>query len=183
MGRFIGIGILYGASFKKDQSKEAVMQVFPESLFDYSSFDEEHSIFLRQDIPSSELADLRSKVLDFCDLPREWHKDVTTDFKDVCFEEELDKKIRESTIEQLVELAEKKCYYSFQDSSQSEVIELGNKYTIVGKWYFLIYVTSFKYYASKGRDRNEITMKMERMIRMGLADNRLNTLVNCFITQ
>ncbi len=183
MGRYIGIGILYQVDLWRHAPKEELVKYHPEELFDYSSYESDNVIQLRTDIPTSELADLRSKVMDFCELPIEEHKDSSTGWKYVSFESELDYAIRSMSLEQLIELANKKEYYTFQECEQERLLRFCESKITAYYHFFLIYSSCMKFYPSRGYATHEVTRKVEGLINYGLKGNKLIDLVRCFVTQ
>ena len=183
MGRFIGIGILYQVDLWRHAPKEELVKFCSEDLFDYSLYDDTSSVRLRADITSERLADLRIKVMDFCKLPEESHKDNSTGWKRVSFEKELDGIIRQMSLDQLIELAGKKEYYTFQECEQLRLLDIGENGVRAAYHFFLIFISAMKFYPSKGYATHEITQKVERLIHIGVDEKELINLVRCFVTQ
>lgn len=184
MGRYIGIGILYQVDFHGIIPKDKVIKKYSEELFDYTSFEKDRRIYLRNDIAMSELADLRKKLIDFCGLEEERRKDVSTEWREVCYETQVDSTIRRSTsLEQLAQLLDKELFYTFQKSEEMRVIFDESVKYYAACQYFMIYYSPYKFYSVAGYSAHGVTRKIERLIQLGLADNRLKNLVECFLTQ
>ena len=183
MGRYIGIGILYQVEIRDNILKEKLLPHFPESLYDYSSYENSRMLRIREDITPSDIADLRSEVMKFCNLPTETEDDYETGKKGVNAEPKLIEIIKKSDWNQLIKLAHEKRYYSFQEDYEERLVPDGGGYFWAGYHFFLIYGSSRKFYPSGGRACHEITILLDRLIQKGLADNRLKSLIHCYITQ
>lgn len=171
MGRFIAIDILCDIVFLEDGvDRSKVSGAFPDSVFDYSHFDDEKTICLRDDIPGAEIAALRKSVLEFMGLPEDKEED------------KLANTLSESTIDELKNLAERKEYVTFQESTDIKYLLIDGKPYKVSTFSFLIYIMGVKFYPKQRYYTHEIIEKMDMLIGKHLKDHPLKSLVKTIVT-
>ena len=184
MGRFIGIGILYQVDADPDTvSAKSLEHFYSPTLFDYSNYSEESSIKLNADITPADIWNLRQGIIDFCDLPTETRRDSSTGWKSVSLESGLKEMFDKLNLNELIDLAKDKEYYTFQELEQAQLRFCEGKMIRVTNHYFLIYMSFWKFYPSGGHLDHEITRKVDRLLYLGLGKNKVKALSSCFITQ
>ncbi len=180
MGRFIGICILSDIEFiKKSPQRDEVAKVFPESIFDYSKWEDKHKIFLSDNLPGSEIAELRKKIHECIGYkcPRKRNSIFDSDEG-----ETLDRIISNSTISELRNLAGKKEYETFQESRDVKFLMLEGHTYMVESYSFLVFLSGYKFYPTSSYFSHEVTERIELLLDSLLQGNRLMPLVKCVIT-
>jgi len=180
MGRFIGICILSDIKFiKVSPKREEVAKVFSESIFDYSKWDDEHKLSLRDDLPGSEIAELRIRIHECIgyERPRKSNSILNRDES-----APLDTIISGSTISELRDLASKKEYQTFQESRDVKFLLLDGHTYQVETFSFLVFLSGYKFYPTSRYFSHEVTERIELLLGSLLQDNRLMPLVKCVIT-
>lgn len=184
MGRFIGIGILFQVDADPDTvSAQNLKQLYSPTLFDYSNYLKESSIKLNAEITPANIWNLRKGIIDFCDLPTETQRDSSTGWKSISLEKKLKEMFDKLSLNELIDVAKNKEYYTFQEMEQRQLRFCGGEMIGVTPHYFLIYMSPWKFYPSGGHLDHEITRKVDRLIYLGLGQNKVKALSRCFITQ
>lgn len=148
---------MYQARLQEDDlpAPEKFYPLFPKELFDYSFYEEDHLLRLKNDIPHSVLCELRNAVLDICGVGNE------------------------STRTNL----EEKQLFSFQKYDSPFRITLDGTSILLNIDYYLIYLSPDKFYTEDGLSMLEINFELTRLLHHALGENKYKFLVQSFITQ
>lgn len=161
MGRYIITGILYKIQFSRnnleDLKENDFKKRFSPDLFDYSTFSEGY-IQLSSSISGEIISKLRALIIDSLDLGNKEES-----------EEDQNRQIAGSSLEELISLAESRDYYSFSEYDRDWMIFLEDRSVLATYYYFGVYATQMKFYPKEYGD-HEVVRKMNHLIQLRASD-------------
>lgn len=181
MGRYIAVSILTDIKFQDEIGKEIVTNAFPESIFDYSEWDEERFISIKDDYPGSEIAKLRKTVYGFIDESGE--PSSNSDSKDEpSGEERINQLLMSSSMSEIREALDNRTYETFQKSYSKGYIYLEDKHYRAVFDCIIISIIHQKFYPKINYHTHEIIEKLDMLLHKLLSGRPQKEMVKCIIT-
>lgn len=171
MGRYIAVSILTDIKFQDEIGKEIVTNAFPESIFDYSEWDEKRFISIKDDYPGSEIAKLRKTVHGFIDESGE-----------PSGEERINQLLMSSSMSEIREALDNRTYETFQKSYSKGYIYLEDKHYRAVFDCIIISIIHQKFYPKINYHTHEIIEKLDMLLHKLLSGRPQKEMVKCIIT-